>query len=81
MADIDFDNLQDVTPANLLKAVNVAIAKVTLGGQSYTINGRTFTRANLPELKKMRDDLSREVAESSSGTGGLIALAKFGNTQ
>jgi len=78
---IDFDNLQPITTANLLAAVDVAIANLLLGAQSYSVNGRTFTRAQLSELRNMRSELQREVAESSSGTGGLIALAKFGSTQ
>lgn len=75
---IDFDNLQTVTDANLLKAVKVAIATVMVGGQSYTINGRTFTRADLDELRKLRSELEQMVAESGSATGSLSALARFG---
>jgi len=75
---IDFDNIQVVTDANLLKAVNVAIATVMVGGQSYTINGRTFTRGDLDKLYKIKNDLEQVVSEAASATGSTTALARFG---
>lgn len=75
---IDFDNLQAVTDDNLLTAVKVAIATVMVGGQSYQINGRTFTRANLRELYAIKRNLEQLQAESGSTTGSLTALARFG---
>lgn len=81
MANIDFDSLQTITAANLLKSVNHAIAHLNLGGQSYTINGRTYTRAQLPDLMDARDRLQKEISESASPTGRLTALGKFGRQQ
>jgi hypothetical protein len=78
---IDFDSMQDVTAANLLKAVNVAIAGVLTAGQSYMINGRNFNRANLDELYEMRDKLSAEVAEAASPTGSMTAYVSFNKQQ
>lgn len=81
MATIDVDSIQDFTPANLLKTVEYAIAHIAVGGQSYTINGRQFTRANLSELKTMREDLKAEVAEAASATGTMTAYASFNRQQ
>lgn len=78
---IDFDAMQTVTGANLLKAVNVAIAGVLVGGQAYTINGRTFSRADLKDLYEMRDKLSAEIAEAGSATGTMTAYASFSRPQ
>jgi len=48
-----------------LEAVNDAILKV-LGGQSYSIAGRSVTRANLTELRKLRNELQAELDELES---------------
>ncbi len=72
----DIDSLDDFTPEHLLKATKNTIVNVLLAGQAYGINGRSYTRANLPELKKLRDDLSREIAEAANG-GLLIAYGDF----
>lgn len=45
-----------------LDAVNEAILKV-LGGQSYSIAGRSVTRANLTEMRKLRNELQAELDE------------------
>lgn len=41
-------------PAALLTEVNKAIAAVMVGGQSYKIGSRSLTRANLTELRNLR---------------------------
>lgn len=52
--------------------VDQAIQDVLFGGQSYTLHGRTLTRANLTELRALRDQL---LAESQQGNGSLLANA------
>lgn len=47
------------TTTEQLEAVQTAITAV-LSGQSYTIDGRTFTRANLDSLQKREDKLKKE---------------------
>ena len=45
----------------MLADVNTAIRKV-LQGQSYSLGSRSVTRANLTELRALRDDLKAEIA-------------------
>lgn len=45
-----------------LVEVNTAIQAVLLGGQSYKIGSRSLTRANLAQLRQMRDDLEAQIA-------------------
>lgn len=54
----------------MLEQVNAAISAVLAGGQSYRIGTRSLTRADLSQLKAIRDDLE---AQLSSGAGsGLL---------
>jgi hypothetical protein len=69
-----------LTPANLLLAVDQAIATILLGGQSYTINGRQFTRANLNDLMKIKSDL-QAIVNAGGTSGGGMALVQFGEAQ
>ena len=50
------------TTEEQLEAVQSAITAV-LSGQSYTIDGRTFTRAQLSQLQTREDKLKKEYAE------------------
>lgn len=52
--------------AEMLEEVNSAISKILAGGQSYTIGSRSLTRADLGELRAMRDDLESAIASGSS---------------
>lgn len=61
-----------------LKAVNDAIYKIMVGGQSYKIGTKQLTRADLSELRKMRDQLRAEiVAEGDTGVFGDTVQAVF----
>lgn len=71
------DNLPDYSPADLLKSLNYAIVQVTLGNQGVSVNGRSYTRANLADLKRIRDDIKSEVDAASSSSGRNAALADF----
>lgn len=55
------------TTSELLAEVDTAIEAILQKGQSYTINGRTFTRANLGELRRFRQELRAQDATDSSG--------------
>ena len=48
--------------------------------KSYTINGRTLTRANLDETLKAIAFFKNAVAQESSNTGGT-GLISFGDAQ
>ena len=72
-------NIQTFTNAELLKLVRLAIANVLVGGASYAINGRSFTRADLSELRKTEAELSDVVETELAGeSGGGLALVRFG---
>ncbi|MBQ9228988.1 MAG: peptidylprolyl isomerase [Eubacterium sp.] len=49
-----------------LKAVNDAIYAIMVGGQSYKIGSRSLTRANITELRKIRDDLEARIAANNT---------------
>jgi hypothetical protein len=78
---VDLSTLPSYTDAELLKAVRYAIAQVLVGGQSITLMGRTFTRADLTELQKIAEVLQEKVDQAASATGTLTALARFGSQQ
>jgi hypothetical protein len=63
-------------PANtLLEQVERAIGAVLEGGQSYTLpDGRTVTRANLAELRSLRDQLSAETGASDSAAVRIVSM-------
>lgn len=52
------DNTKTV---EMLKQVNAAISAVLAGGQSYKIGSRSLTRADLAQLKAIRDDLEAQI--------------------
>lgn len=49
-----------------LATVNKAINAIMITGQSYKIGSRMLTRANLTELRKLRDQLMREEAAKNA---------------
>ena len=53
--------------AEMLEQVNSAIAAVLAGGQSYKIGSRSLTRADLSQLKAIRDE-----AQLSSGQDNCL---------
>ena len=57
-------------PAERLAQVDEAIAAVLAGGQSYKLGSRSLTRADLAQLRALRDDLAAQ-AEREDG-GGLL---------
>lgn len=63
----------EATPAELLKIVNAAISQIVATGQEYRMGDRSLTRADLPELRKMRADLMAEVAAASTTSATNLA--------
>ena len=61
-------------PAEMLEQVNKAIAAVLVGGQSYKIGSRFLTRADLAQLKAIRDDLEAQI---DSGTDNCLLDRTF----
>lgn len=60
----------DITAADLLSEVTVAIRKILIGGQSYQIGSRKLTRADLYQLRKLKEELQAEVA--AEGDSSLL---------
>ena len=54
------------TTAEMLEQVNKAISAVPAGGQSYKIGSRSLTRADLAQLKAIRDDLEARIDSGES---------------
>lgn len=48
---------------------NDALSAILSGAQSYTISGRSLTRADLGEVRKGRDAAQRRVDALASGRG------------
>ena len=70
---MELDNTT-ATPAELLEQVNKAITTVLVGGQSYKIGSRSLTRADLAQLKAIRDDLEAQI---DSGTDNCLLDRTF----
>lgn len=61
--------MEDMTNAELLKQVNIAISRVMIGGQSYQIGTRSLTRADLGMLRQLKNELT---AAANEGSGELM---------
>lgn len=72
----DIDNLPDYTDAQMLKLVKYAISQILGGAQSYSINGRTYTSADLEKLRDMQDWYEDRVRDAA-GNGDFTALVEY----
>ena len=52
----------NVSTTELLQEVKTAIRKILIGGQSYQIGSRKLTRADLYQLRKLKEELEAEIA-------------------
>ena len=69
---------ENLTLEEQLARVNTAIAAVLAGGQSYQIGSRSLTRADLAQLRALRDDLTAQAAqEQSAGLLDRTMVAAF----
>lgn len=65
-------------PAERLAQVDAAIAAVLAGGQSYKLGSRSLTRADLAQLRALRDDLAAQASqENSEGLLHGVYVARF----
>ena len=73
------DEVQVVrTTAERLQLVNEAIEEIMIAGQSYKIGSRQLTRADLKQLRLLKNDLANEVAaENSAGLFAHTSVAIF----
>lgn len=68
-----------MSTATDMLALYVAAETAIMGGQSYTINGHTFTHANLADVQKGRREWQLAVNKENAGVTGKtsFALADF----
>lgn len=67
-----------IKPGERLAQVDAAIAAVLAGGQSYKLGSRSLTRADLAQLRALRDDLAAQAAqENSEGLLHGVYVARF----
>jgi hypothetical protein len=65
------------TDAELLALFREGVALIAATGQGYTINGRTYTAANLPAMRDTIDWLETRIASSESGLAtNLVRLVR-----
>lgn len=66
-------------PAERLAQVDAAIEAVLAGGQSYKLGSQSVTRADLSQLRALREELAAQ-AEREDGAGLLPRtwVARFG---
>lgn len=55
------------TDAELLVLFRACLARISVAGQSYQLNGRIYTAANLTEVKNMIDWLESKISTASTG--------------
>lgn len=63
------------TAAERLEEVNTAISKILCGGQSYQIDSRKVTRADLSFLRQMQKELQTEAELEARNSGGILEHA------
>lgn len=61
----------EYTDAQLIVEYRAALAAVATN-QSYSMAGRTYTRANLKEIRDTIDWLERKISSTNDTTGGLL---------
>jgi len=66
------------TTAEQLEAVQTAITAV-MSNQSYTIDGRTFTRASLRDLQDREDILLKRYNRETSKNRPRVSKIQFGD--
>lgn len=71
--------VEGYTNRELLKKVKEEIYAIATTGQSYTIGSRSLTRANLTELRNMKNELEAQIAaeENDSPLFANCYVAKF----
>jgi hypothetical protein len=70
------DAIPAVSAAQLLKLVDLTIAKIMLHGQAISGDGRELTRADLNALRQTRADLAQQVADETpiDSSGAIVGV-------
>jgi len=61
----------------MLAAVRDAIYQISMGHQSYSVNGDTYTRADLDKLRILERQLCTRVGAAASGSAGGVRTAQI----
>lgn len=68
-----------MTDSQLLVQTDNAISAILVGGTSYSINGRSMTKANLKDLWEQKLQLERRIATTANdATGTGIVTVRIG---
>lgn len=78
---IDLTTLTDYAWADIAKAAKAAMVSAAMGGGTLTINGRTITRINIDQAKKLYQLALEMQAADAGGIDGTSVLVQFGNPQ
>lgn len=60
------------TLAEQLTSVQTAITAIETGGQSVSVNGRNYTRADLKTLYDREERLRKQISAGVGGSGGNV---------
>lgn len=66
-----------MTAKELLEEVDNAINTVLVGGQSYKIGSRQLTRADLSELRSLKNELQAQASEEPAELFGNTVVSVF----
>ena len=77
MAKGDFIGLPLATLTSLRDTYITCLEAIAVAGASYSIAGRSFSRANLTEVRNTIEELSYAI-KLADGTRTLTTYAKFG---
>lgn len=66
------------TATEMVTALDDAILALVSGAQSYTVMGRSVTKANLRDLQSARDYYSKRAANAASTGRNLVVLDGMG---
>ncbi len=66
-----------MTNAERLASIDAAIDGILTGNQSYSVLGRTFTKANLRDLWAMRKEVAAALAAEAAGGDVIVRYAVF----
>jgi len=73
-----------MSEATEMYAFYVTAEKAVLKGQSYSKDGRTMTRADLPEIRAGRREWERKIATEladADGASNTFSLANFADAE
>lgn len=66
--------MASLTFTQLLEQIDAAIQAVLIGAQSYTIMGRSLTRADLAELRNWRKEIYPLAQQEAANTAGKVKM-------